>query len=174
MVNDKEARKQSVIKAIESYEKRQAKKNPVKRRNNKPEKEVEKEVCVWLKANKFSYNVVEAKSTYSPKAGRYISQAITPGVCDIIGVDINGSAIFIELKAPGSLKRLRFSQFLYLKNKIEMNCFAVVIDSVERLERLYHQWLNAEVGASRKELLLKHLPVVKQSNDSDERPLFEE
>lgn len=168
--------KESTRKAFEKY---LIKNDPTlkkkrKKRNGSPEKEVEKEVTAWLKKNNFSFNVMEAKSTFSAKAGRYISQSVTPGVSDIVGNDPNGAACFIELKAPGKLKSLRPNQYLFLKDKILKNCFAVVVDSAMLLEQLYHQWLNAEVGEGRIGILNQHLLKLKPSilldDDSD---LFE-
>lgn len=159
--------KARIEKAMEKYEKKQ---NPKKRKtkNKKPEAEVQEKVCKWLKENNFSFNVVEAKSTFSAKAGRYISQSVAPGVCDIIGVNPNGTGCFIELKAPGKLKTLRPSQFLYLEEKISMNCFAVVVDSVVLLERLYHLWLNAETASSRRDILNQYLLPLKPSKMIDD------
>lgn len=108
----------------------------------------------WLKDNDFSCHVIEAKATYNPKAGAYVSAPVIAGMPDVIGCTPDGSACFIELKAPGRLNTLKPHQRAFLLKKLEYGCFAVVVDSVELLSKLYSEWLQ---GAD----MFRHLPKEK-------------
>lgn len=174
--------KASTKKAIDKY---LNKHNPSKkkRKNKSPEKDFEKKVCDWLKQNNFSYFVAEAKSTYSPKAQRYIAQSITPGASDIMAVDSLGHACFIELKAPGKRSTIRPNQHDFLSDKINFNAFAVCTDSIEHLSGKYFEWIQIKINQSFEEarqFLLNDLPNQKgisslESNEgSDDSPLFDD
>lgn len=143
------------------YHSRQLRKDAPKRTNKKPEKVVEKLVMSWLNARGFSVNVIEAKATYSRAAGRYLSGQTDAGVSDIVGNDRYGCGVFIELKAPGKRATLRPAQSQFLKEKIRTNCFAVCVDSVDLLERLYRNWSSVD-GVDSQKYLMNELP--KQRN----------
>lgn len=128
--------------ALLNYSKKQIKTKRTKR-NSSPEKEVEKEVMHWLRTHGFSCHVVESKAVYSPSAGGYKSGQTIPGFSDVVGCDPNGMAVFIELKAKGRNSTLKEHQYLFLKNKIEHGAFAVCVDSVMLLERVYQNWCLA-------------------------------
>jgi hypothetical protein len=119
--------------AIAAYEKRNQPKVSTGRKNAKPEKELERQVMAWLNANGFLCNVVEAKATYNPKVGRYISQSVVSGFSDIVGVAPGGYAVFVELKAPGRLGTLKPHQRAFLEARALMGAFALAVDSVELL-----------------------------------------
>lgn len=161
----------SVKKAIESYCEKQLKKSQAKRKkkNEKPEKALEKEVMLWLKQNKFTCNVVESKAVFSQKAQRYLNSQAIPGMADIVGNGPDGVAVFIELKAPGKLGTIRPAQYEFLMTKIESNCFAVCIDSVLLLERMVKMWAMLKTPET-KQMFLKNScpkPRLKVSKDLD-------
>jgi len=109
--------------------------------NGRPEKQVEKEVTAWLNQNGFYCHVVESKAVYSQAAGQYLRGQTVPGMSDIIGVTpINGVACFIELKAKGRRSVLSASQKHFLKTNIEMDAFAVCVDSATLLETYYAEF----------------------------------
>lgn len=126
---------------------------PIRKKNTKPEKEVERHVLEWLRVNNFDVNIVESKAVFNPKIGRYLSSMSTPGMSDVIGNDRNGKAVYIELKAKGKINTLRENQFEFLKRKILTNCFAVVIDDVEKLSKYYNHWISLSIQAGREYLL---------------------
>lgn len=137
-----------------------------KRKNEKPEFELRKIVLPWLRRNGFSINIIEAKATWSPEAGRYTSGQTAPGVADLFGCTPCGLGCFIELKAPGRRSTLRPGQRAFLTEKIQLGCFGVVIDSVECLEIVWNEFSHRRRIEPHlaKVLLLKHLP--PESKDS--------
>jgi hypothetical protein len=151
--------KARVQKAIGGWHDRQKPKQPT-RKNQKPEKELEKTVMAWLKLHGFHCTVVEAKSTFNPVARRYISQSVKAGTVDVIGNDSEGRAVFIELKAPGRRSTLSEKQRDFLELKISQMCFAVCIDSVEMLAETYSHWLSLP-PLERQKFLLAQLPSKK-------------
>lgn len=109
--------------------------------NGRPEKQVEKEVMAWLNQNGFYCHVVESKAVYSQAAGQYLKGQTVPGMSDIIGVTpLNGLACFIELKAKGRRSVLSSAQKHFLKSNIEMDAFAVCVDSAALLETYYAEF----------------------------------
>lgn len=140
----------------------------LKRKNGKPELQVQREVMKWLKANGFSCNVVESKAVYSKNAGRYLNSQTIPGFSDIAGACPNGLGCFIELKAPGRRSTLRSGQRAFLMDKINIGCFAVVVDSIEMLANIWNEFtrrykMEPELA---KNLLRKHLPYEKAFSNS--------
>lgn len=133
-----------IKRATEQFVKRETSAQGPKRNNKKPEKEVEKQVLVWLKQNNFCCDVVEAKATFSVASNRYTGRAASPGMSDIIGNTSNGLAVFIELKAPGRRvgSALREDQRAFLTRKIQSGCFAVVADSAEYIDRVWKHYLT--------------------------------
>jgi len=131
-----------------------------KRHNAKPEKEVEEEVLEWCRSCGWDVNVIEAKSTWNERAGRYISQSVTPGYPDISGNTDVGLSIYIELKAPGKRSTLRPEQYSFLLRKINTGCFAVCVDSASYLETIWKAYNNCY---NRREFLksILHEPKVK-------------
>jgi hypothetical protein len=133
--------KDRIKKAVENYITKNDPNRPT-RKNQKPEKELEREAMKWLRANGFDCTVVESKSTFSKQKNRFISQSAAPGTCDIVGNDPTGRAVFIELKAKGRIGTLRENQRNFLERKIRTGCFAVVVDSVESLQQFYNVWTS--------------------------------
>src|SRR6185503_12295981 len=114
-----------------------------KRKNQSAERDLQKSVISWLNTNGFDVDNIESKAQFVEKAGTYISQAQTPGHPDIMGNDVHGRAVFIELKAPGRISSLRANQRKFLVRKIKTNCFAIAADSIECIESLYSGWQSA-------------------------------
>lgn len=113
----------------------------------------------WLDQNGFSCHVVESKAVYSHSAGRYLGGQTSVGFSDIVGVTPNGIAAFIEVKAPGRLSTAKPHQIAFLLSKAKLGAFAVVVDSVDLLERVYQEFehrrkMSPDLG---KNLLLRRL-----------------
>jgi hypothetical protein len=132
-----------------------------KRKNQKPEADLKKLVMAWLKSNRFLCNAVESKAVYSHSAGRYISGQTDAGFSDIVGTSPFGQAVFIELKAPGRRGTLKEHQREFLLDRISCGAFAVCIDSVEDLAKVWDEWHKASDRSFAKNLLANHLPVEK-------------
>ncbi len=148
-------------KALERYYQRQEPKAvEPKRTNEKPEKEVEKAVLIWLKQNNFCCDIIESKARFSTSTGGYTGRAASIGMPDIIGNYKNGLYVCIELKAPGRRvgSALREQQRNFLVKKIHTKAFAVVVDSVEYLEKTWKHFC-ALPSEQRQEFLLKEIPV---------------
>jgi hypothetical protein len=119
----------------------------------KPEKIVELEVLEACKQLGFSVSVIDSKATYSKNLGRYSQSRSAPeGFPDLVGCTPNGVLAAIELKARGKLRTIRPKQVDFLQKKIEMNCFAVCVDSADLLFDLYLQWKQRG-----REVLQEHL-----------------
>jgi len=153
-----------VKNAINKYIEKQTPTNKVKRKNEKPEKQVEREVLKWCRDNGWDINVVESKSTWSESAGRYIAQSVSSGFSDLAGNTDLGLSVFIELKAPGKLSTLRPQQREFLLRKIGTGCFAVCVDSVSRLELAWSGFCKAY---DKKEYLVSVLPKVRELEGRD-------
>lgn len=158
----------SAKKALERFYERQLRElervQSPRRRNAKPEQEVVRAMLAWLREQRFSCHVVEAKAVYSARAGRYVSSQTTPGFSDIVGACPNGLAAFVEVKAKGKRHTLRAGQRAFLRDKINAGAFAVCVDSVQCLEQVWiafeHRWRMEPQLA--KALLLRHLPTTQK------------
>lgn len=140
----KKDHRQGVLNAMNKFssrvEKERQRELGIGRKNDKPEKRLQTDALHWMRTKGWSVNVFEAKSTYDPSRGRYISQSMKAGTLDIGGSTSEGIACVIELKAPGKLSTLRDNQRKTLHEKINSNNFACVVDSVHRLETMYTEW----------------------------------
>lgn len=154
--------KQRTQKAIERYIQKQMPSTKLRRKNGSPEKLVEKEVLTWCKQRGWSVSVIESKAAYSKAAGRFLPSVTQQGHSDISGSTPEGRAAFLELKAPGRISAARISQLVFLKEKIQKNCFAVVIDSADLLERIYQGYLQSQ---NPQQYLLDALPTPKEMRD---------
>lgn len=160
-----EARKKSIMDAMTKYYERNNP-NKEKRHNTKPEKEVEKEVVLWMKMMGWKYTVIESKAVYSQAMGRYMHSQAKKGHADITGITDCAVGFAVELKAPGKRSTLREDQRIFLVDYISRGGFACVTDSVSHLENLYKKWtVNRDSS-----LLLNDLPVIKAKDD---KPLFD-
>ena len=140
------------------------------KKNDKPEKVLEKSVLSWALLNGLNLHVIESKAVYSASAGRYLRGQAEAGLPDLIG-NIQGLSAWIELKAKGRRGTLKEHQRLFLIRKIEQGCFACCIDSVDQLAELFESYFNTHVS-DRVQLLLDHLPKKRRldSNDHSEVP----
>lgn len=156
-----------IKKAIENYINKQDRKlNGPTRRNLKPEKEVEKACLEWMRQEGWSIQIIESKATFDPKRQRYISQSTKAGTSDCFGMTKNVEPCFIEFKAPGKLQTFALEkngrQQQYLISKIKAGAFGCVVDSVERLKKIYLAWQSLR-GDDAKDFLLNQLPRPKKS-----------
>lgn len=106
---------------------------------------------------RWQLHIIEAKSTYSEQAGRYLASHAPTGYPDLSGNTADGQAVFIEVKAPGKLKTLRPEQHEFLKEKILQNCFAIVTDSIDRFDHIRRQYTLTE-SRLKQRFLLDQLP----------------
>jgi hypothetical protein len=154
----------SAKKALDAFYRRELERfereSRPRRKNQKPELEVQRQVLAWLKEHGFSCHVVESKATYNRTASRYVSSKTTPGFSDITGVTPNGVGCFIELKAPGRRSTLRHAQRAFLTDKIQLGAFAVCVDSVSCLEQIWNAFEHRRKMDPKlaKAVLFRHLP----------------
>jgi hypothetical protein len=157
--------KDRVEQALLRHHEKLAKTKIRKSRNGRPEKDVERDVLAWMRDRGWDAQVIEAKATYNPRAGRYLrNSSVAAGTCDIIGTDPNGTFVAVELKAPGRLSTFAAdrneAQRDYLIAKIRSGAFAAVTDCTSRLEQIYEEYLTARAISPEKskQLLLSYLP----------------
>lgn len=156
-----------VLDALERHHEKLAKQQQSKRKtkNRKPEKDVERYCLEWMRARDWDVQIVEAKATYNPRAGRYLrNTSVSAGTCDCIGTLPDGKFVAIEFKAPGRLSTFAHDRNVeqrdYILKKIHSGAFACVVDSASRLEKIYAAWEEAlQVSPDKaKNILLGFLP----------------
>jgi hypothetical protein len=162
LLGDIMAASDSTKKALHNYFEKQARKvSRPKKRNFKPEKQVELECVQWMTAQGWDIGIYEAKAVYNPHAGRYLRGVMKAGTVDCQGVMPDGTFVAVEFKAPGRLKTFNSArndrQRIYLINKINHNAFGAVVDSAKLLAEIYESWAKEE-DPYRKWLLMDFLP----------------
>lgn len=105
-----------------------------------PEKKVEQEIMAWAMLNGWSLSVLDSKALKINGKMRS-NPGIPVGCPDLVGNCPNGFAAYIELKRANADVICRVSQRNFLLRKIDSNAFACVVDSAEKLERLYSRWV---------------------------------
>jgi len=151
--------KDRVRLAVEKFTMKQNKKSSgIKRKNLKPEKEVQLACVTWMRSLGWDVQVIESKATYDSRSGRYISQSVKAGYSDCSGNTNTGLSVYVEFKAPGRLSTLRFNQREFLLKKIESGCFAVCVDGTSHLKTL---WKDYNLSEDKKAFLIAKLPEVK-------------
>lgn len=161
-----EALKQRVKAALDRhFERTQKPKAPRLKKNAKPEAVVETQLLAYMRGLGWSMDKVEAKAVFSKKANRYLRGPAAPGFSDLVGNMPDGRAVFVEVKAPGRRSSLREEQRVFLSEKIGTNAFAVVVDSVARLEELLAGFKRS---SSPKAYLLNALPIKQAPSKDDE------
>jgi hypothetical protein len=135
-------------RSLEAYFKKQAKvKEQKPRRNQKPEKQVERACMEWMRNKGWSMQVIECKNTYNPFRKKWVSSATRSGTADSVGNTDQGLSAYVEFKAPGKLKTFNrpknIRQREFIHEKINTFCFAVVVDSAERLAMIYEEYSKA-------------------------------
>lgn len=129
-----------------------------KRRNSRPEKQVEFDCMSWMRRMGWSVQVYEARQS----SGRYTG--VLAGTVDCQGVLPNGTFVAVEFKAPGKLKTFNrpanHRQRNYLIEKINHFAFGCVVDSLEKLQEIYagYKMLTREDALI---YLLEQLPSAK-------------
>lgn len=168
------SRDDSVRKALYKYHEKALQKGgkTSKKRNKKPEKEVEKVCMRWFYDHGFSMNVVEAKAVYNTQAGRYVSGQTDAGFVDSAGCTPTGIGAFVEFKAKGRRSTLSMGQREFLKEKIMRGCFACVVDGFEHLSGLYFSWVSMSDRQDRIQLLMNDLPKKRGKDDESDQGLF--
>lgn len=163
-------RKDSTRAAMDAYIRREcAPENTTapKRQNKTPERDTERAVLRWAKDNGFFFHVVES-SRFDPLLGQMGSAKAQAGMSDLIGNTPNGLACFVELKAKGRRSALSEQQRHFLKQKIEQNCFAVVVDSAESIARQWSEFCSCSSQTKRQEYLMHSLPKEKSRPPRDD------
>ena len=141
------------------------------RKNDKPEKVLEKQILIWAVNHGLSLHVVESKAVYSVAAGQYLRGQAEAGLPDLIG-NLAELSVWIELKAKGRRGTLKEHQRDFLIRKVEQGSFASCIDSVDQLSELLSTFLSTAFS-DRVRLLLHHLPATRISkNQNHDEKLF--
>ena len=167
--------KDSVKLALARYYQKQMGDNnrSPKRKNEKPEKLVERDVTAWCHSHKIDVSIVECKGVYNQKTNTFLHGMTEPGYSDLSGNNQFGIAVFIELKAKGRRSTLRIKQEEFIIRKIKMGCFACVVDSSDLLDEIYYSWLkyyDANLFAEAKRYLISQMPKRREEADV---PLFD-
>lgn len=152
----------SAEQALKRYYQRQARQASKRRRTNgRPEWElVKKPILAWAKDNGWCLSSIESRAVYDPAAGRYVHGMAVAGTADLFGNAPCGTAVYLELKAPGRRSTLKPHQHDFLVQRISTNAFAGCIDSLESFIQLWDKFKQAQTqGASTaRDFLLGDLP----------------
>lgn len=132
------------------------------RKNNAPERSVGIEVSKWARQNGFFLHEVEA-SIYDPNSGEARPELAKAeaGFPDRVGNTPTGLACYIELKAKDRRSTLSDTQRVFLERKIDQNCFAVVVDSDQRLAQYWKGFCSLKTEDQRKAYLYDCLPKIQ-------------
>lgn len=150
------------------YQRQMPKPQKPRRKNQKPEAELEKHIKALFIELKFSMNKVEAKAVYNPHAGTYLRGQTEAGVSDWVGCTPDGCGCFVEVKAPGRRSTLKQHQRIFLETKIKLGAFAACVDSTELLYSTWTEWQHRRLmdPMLSRNYLLKALPRQGQMDDS--------
>jgi hypothetical protein len=154
------------------YERQLVKESGPKRTNEKPERDTEREVVAWLRAQGLFHKIVESKAVLSSQYSGYRRGQADAGFPDLVGLTRKGFFLAVELKARGRRSNLSDQQREFLISVIDSKGFACVTDSADHLSALFFAWEAAPVE-TRSELLLADLPKQRVAKD-DGRPLFDD
>ncbi len=163
----------SAASALNRFYQRQAREvsRRPKRRNKKPEADLEKVLVPLFSELGLAMHKIESKAVYSASAGRYITGQAEAGMSDYIGNTKYGTAAFIEVKAPGKRATLKVHQREFLLSKILSGCFAVCIDSTTSLVEIYNLWntrMRMEPMLARNILIMSLPKEPKERKDDSE------
>lgn len=152
-----------------------------KKKNNKPEKITEQECLEYMRGLGWQVAIYESKAIYNPKAGRFISQNMKAGTCDCMGTMPCGTSVAVEFKAKGRVadfnKPHARRQREFIENKITMNAFATVTDSVARLKETFENWHRIrfqEGPEAARNYLFSILPKYRNQKNKDDDQLFDD
>lgn len=154
MDDDKASKKDTTRRAVERYLERQLKResNELKppRKNQKPEKLVEKACLDLMRGWGWKVRIYESKATWDPRARCYRQQSMSAGNADCMGNMADGRSVAIEFKAKGKLtsynRDSNYRQREFIHEKIKSNVFACVVDSAEMLTEIYQHWQTRLIG----------------------------
>ena len=153
--------------ALERYYRRLDR--PRRPKNGKPEKELVEKPCVaWMRAQRWEVEMSKAEATKKSWGG-YSRGSLELGMTDTRGYDRNDRPFFIEFKAPGKLKNVwgktggqnENRQAEFIKKQIRRNSFAVAVDSLDLLVKLWTRWtrlVDENKYEEARKCLLKSLP----------------
>lgn len=161
----------SVRDALTRYLNRNAReKRQANKKRNNPEKQVEKEILLW--AEKMGFDLTVVDSGFVHWSQKKVSET---GFSDLVG-NFDGTAVFIELKAPYQKRTPSASQYFFLERKIKSGCFACVTDSSLHIDELWQRWLGIVDADARKKMLLKELKKPRNVDERslDDSPIFDE
>ncbi|MFN9972690.1 MAG: hypothetical protein ACK58T_22650 [Phycisphaerae bacterium] len=133
-----------------------------KRKNAKPEKDVEKECLTWMRGRGWNVQIYESKATQVN--GVWRQQAMQAGNADCQGIMPGGVSVAVEFKAPGKLATFNRPQnqrqIDFIEDRITMGGFACVVDSVSLLQHIYETWLDKKLISDEEAIsyLLEVLP----------------
>jgi hypothetical protein len=135
--------------------------NGTTRKNERPEMELTQKPCKsWFRKNGWAMFIIDAKAEWSDSAQAYVAASVDAGFSDAVGCTPDGTAAFVEFKAPGKRSTLKPHQREFLKDKIQKGCFSVCVDSVESLELAWTDFQRHRKNDRRNstQFLFKHLP----------------
>lgn len=161
--------KKSVAAALKKYHAKQLgqQSTPARKKYKSPEKEVQKDVMAWARENIVFLHIVEA-SSWDPVVQRRTLSRAERGFSDLVGNTESGHAVYIELKAKDRRSKLSEIQRIFLTRKINQGCFAVVVDSRERLEEYWSHYWSLESLADRARYLIDSLPKQRAKSRDDD------
>lgn len=162
-------KKDGVRRALLNYSKKELKKwapkRPRLKRNKHPERDLVQVPCVaWMRQIGWIVKIYESKATWNPSQQRYMQQAMAAGHADCMGNTLDGLTVAVEFKAPGKLKTFTKDgnqrQIEFIIEKIDSNCFACVVDSLEMLKRIWIEYCLAKSQSleTARAYLLSQLP----------------
>ena len=157
-------RKDSTNAAMLKYHQKQLNQQTTRERKGtykKPEKNTEKNVLLWARSHNIHLHVVES-SSYDPLLRRKGMSRAAVGFPDLVGNTQEGHSLWIELKAKDRRSTLSDKQREFLLAKIQQNCFAVVVDSVERLAQYWKGYWSQRSESDRQSYLSSCLPKKRQ------------
>lgn len=164
-------RKKSTSAAMLKYHKKQLAQGTTREprtKHKKPEKNTEAEVLLWANNYNIHLHVVDS-SSYDYRHGHRGVQKAQTGFPDLVGNTEGGLVLWIELKAKDRRSTVSHSQRTFLLAKISQNCFAVVVDSAERLEQYWRGYTSLKNLKERQAYLYDSLPkkVVQRGKPRD-------
>lgn len=131
----------------------------VKSKFTDSERFIQFEVLAWALQNRWSLDVYDSKGTFSKARGRYAQNTgMKIGTPDLIGCDAHGRAVFLELKKHGHRSKCRLEQRQFLERKIDSNAFALVVDDVQYLQKVYLHFVSLSDLKERRDYLKSLLP----------------
>ncbi len=140
-----------------------------RRKNESPEKDLVEKPCVnWMRAQGWNVQIFESKATRDGR-GNWRNSHMRAGNFDCQGTLPDGVAAYVEFKAPKKRSTVRQKQYEFALEKIGVNAFVVVVDSLISLQAQYNMWrANRAVSldAARTQLLAD-LPKPKADADLD-------